>query len=171
MLNLIVAISKNHVIGHKGTLPWSFPEDLQRFKRITMGSTLIMGRKTHESIGRALPGRRNLVVSRTLTNAPAGVELVRNITEAITLALDVPDGQPTPEMFVIGGASIYTAALPLVQRVYLTEVGLTVEGDTTLRLDLSGFTETHRRSGGTGELTFVTYERTSSRPKSTTNPS
>lgn len=172
MLNLILAVAKNGVIGHKGKLPWDFPEDLQRFKRITSGHTVIMGRKTYDSIGRALPNRRNIVVSASLMEAPPGVELATSFDHAMKLAIPAKaSGAPDPEVFVIGGASLYTAALQHAGRIYLTEIDVSPEGDVHFRPNLTGFEEKARVGGVRPEVTYFVYERTSSLPKSDENPS
>ncbi len=171
MLNLILAVAKNDVIGNKGKLPWDFPEDLQRFKRITNGHTLIMGRLTYESLGRALPNRRNIVVSSTLPEAPSGTELARTLPEALTLAFPtVPKDSPEREVFVIGGASLYKEAMPRADRIYLTEIDLSPEGDVRFRPNLTGFELKAQVGGVRPEVTYFVYERTSSRPNSAENP-
>ena len=120
-VSLIAAVARNGVIGRDGRMPWHLPEDLKRFKALTMGHALLMGRKTHESIGRPLPGRRNIVVSRSLAEAPAGCELARS--------LDVATAGPGPVM-LIGGGELYAQALPRAQRMELTLVDAAPEGDT-----------------------------------------
>jgi dihydrofolate reductase len=123
-VSIVVAVSDNGVIGVKNQLPWRIPADLARFKRITMGNTLIMGRKTFESIGRALPGRTSIVVTRDPSfRAPDGVVVVHGVDEAIARA-------PGPEIFVIGGGEIYDLLLPSTDRIYLTRVHGRFEGDT-----------------------------------------
>lgn len=122
--SLIVARARNGVIGRDNALPWRLPADLAFFKRTTMGAPIVMGRKTWESIGRPLPGRPNIVVSRTLANLPPGVVVAPDLASAFAAAA------PADEVFVIGGAQLYAEALPLVDRIYVTEVGADVEGDT-----------------------------------------
>lgn len=123
-LSIIVAIAKGGVIGKQGGLPWYLPAELAYFKQMTMGHPIIMGRKTHESIKRALPGRENIVITRDNTYTPAeGVEVVHSLEEA----LEKVKGQD--EAFIIGGAEIYSQALPLVNRLYVTQVDAEVEGD------------------------------------------
>jgi len=125
-LELIAAVAANGVIGRDGQLPWHLPDDLRRFKSLTMGHPIIMGRRTFESIGRALPGRQSIVVSTTLANPPAdGVELAESFDRAIDLAARYE--QPS---FVIGGAALYAAALPRVDVLHLTELNDPIEGDT-----------------------------------------
>jgi dihydrofolate reductase len=121
-ISLIAAIGKNGVIGRGREIPWRLPADQQRFKQLTLGRPLIMGRKTHESIGRPLPGRRNIIVSRQPGYAADGCEVAASLEQALTLAGD-------GEVFVIGGADLYRAALPIADRLYLTWVDLAPEGD------------------------------------------
>ena len=123
-LSIIVAMSENRVIGRDGDLPWHLSADLKRFKRLTMGHPILMGRKTYESIGRPLPGRRSIVISRQADYRPEGVDVAGSLPTAIELCGDVD------EAFIIGGASIYEQALPLANRLHLTQVLATVEGDT-----------------------------------------
>ena len=122
-LLLIVAIAKNRVIGYENKMPWHLPAELQYFKRITMGHPIIMGRKTFESIGRPLPGRQNIVVSRNTGFTATGVEVTHSIDEAIALTAGA-------DAFVIGGAMLYIEALPRADKLYVTEVDATPEGDT-----------------------------------------
>ena len=125
-LELVAALAANGVIGREGQLPWHLPDDLRHFKHLTLGHAIIRGRRTHESLGKALPGRQNIVVSQTLAAAPhAEVELARSLDEAVVLAAKSP-----PPAFVIGGAVLYAAALPRVQVMHLTELEAAVEGDT-----------------------------------------
>jgi len=152
-LAIVVAIGDGGVIGKAGALPWRIPEDLQHFKRTTMGHAIIMGRKTHASIGRPLAGRRNIVVSRTADGFD-GCETARSLEEAVALARTT-DEEPR----VIGGAAVYEAALPLATRIFLTEVGGAHEGDTFFHLSRDGWRETSRRAAETPGVTFVTLER------------
>lgn len=122
-LSLIAAMANERVIGRDNTLPWRLPEDLQHFKRTTLGKPVIMGRKTWESLGRPLPGRRNIVVSRNPDYLPVGGELVSSLEAAMAATADVD------EAFVIGGADLYRQALPLAQRIYLTEIAGDYAGD------------------------------------------
>jgi dihydrofolate reductase len=125
-LSLIVAMSWNRVIGRDGGLPWHLSADLQHFKRLTIGHTIIMGRKTFDSIGRVLPGRVSVVITRQSDFHPPGVLVARDWDEAIGIAKD----QRTDEAFVIGGEQIFQMALPYVTRLYVTEVQADVSGDT-----------------------------------------
>ncbi|MGD8326049.1 MAG: dihydrofolate reductase [Sphingomonadales bacterium] len=123
-ISLIVACAHDHVIGYQGGMPWHLPADLQYFKHITMGKPIIMGSTTHKSIGRPLPGRRNIVISRNPDFEAPGCEVAHSIGDAIAKA------GPVEEIMVIGGAKIYALALPLAHRIYLTEIDLSCEGDT-----------------------------------------
>ena len=120
---LIAAVSDNNVIGRGNALPWRIPEDLARFKALTLGSTLVMGRKTFESIGRPLPGRKTLVLTRRADFAAPGVLVAHDGPAAIALA----EG---PHAFVVGGADIYELFLPLASKLFLTRVHAVYEGDT-----------------------------------------
>jgi dihydrofolate reductase len=123
-LSLIVAMGSNRVIGAKGKIPWHLPNELQLFKRVTMGHHIIMGRKTHESIGRLLPGRTTVIVTRQQDYAVTGAVVAHSLDEALShCAAD-------SEIFVIGGGELYREALPRADRVYLTVVEAAPEGDT-----------------------------------------
>jgi dihydrofolate reductase len=124
--SLIVARAHNGVIGRDNALPWRLPADLAFFKRTTMGHPIIMGRRTWQSIGRALPGRRSIVVSRTLAGSGADVVVVPSLADAWQAAA------PAGEAFVIGGARLFAEALPEADRIYLTEVDGDVEGDVSI---------------------------------------
>lgn len=135
-VSLIVAMGAGRVIGRDNALPWHLPADLQHFRALTRGKPVIMGRKTHESIGRPLPKRRNIVVSRNPSYRAEGCEVVGSLREALALA------PPCEEAMVIGGASLYTEALPLADRLYITEVHGSFEGDTFFpAIDPSKWTE------------------------------
>lgn len=124
MISLIVAHDKNRVIGYENDMPWHLPGDLQYFKETTMGKPIIMGRKTFESIGRPLPGRRNIVITRNASYSADGIEVVGSLDEALTLVNGVP------EVMVIGGEQIFTQALPLADRLYITLIDHEFHGDT-----------------------------------------
>jgi dihydrofolate reductase len=155
-LALIFAVARNGVIGRGGQLPWRIPEDLAHFKRTTMGHAILMGRKTWEETRRPLPGRRNVIITRTPGFEAPGCEVVASLEEAIALARTT---DPLP--FVIGGAEIFRLALPLATVIHLTEIDRDVEGDTFFHLDRTGFVETARRKGETPDVSFVTLERSS----------
>lgn len=124
MISVIVAVAQNGVIGGGNTLLWHISEDLRRFKSITMGHPVIMGRRTFESVGRPLPGRTNVVVSRREDYTPEGVTVVRSLEEAFAL---FPQEE---EIFVTGGGQIYAQAMPLADKLYLTTVEEDYDGDT-----------------------------------------
>ena len=123
LVTLIVAVADNGVIGRANSLPWHLPEDLKRFKRLTMGKPMIMGRKTFESIGKPLPGRLNIVVTRDTNYRREGVEVVSGMDEALEAAAGAP------EVMVIGGAELFRAFLPRAGRLHLTRVHGKIEGD------------------------------------------
>lgn len=120
-LSAIVAMAKNRVIGANGTLPWHLPEDLKFFKKTTLGGVLVMGRKTYDSVGRPLPGRETIVVSRSAT-AIAGVKVVNDPHAVLELDTDKP-------IWIVGGAEIYRQLLPYCSELFITRVNLEVEGD------------------------------------------
>ena len=152
-VSLVVAIAQNGVIGRDGGLPWHLPEDLRHFRRVTTGHAIIMGRKTWDSIGRPLPKRRSIVVSRQPALRLDGAEVAGSLDEALALA-----AQTDPEPMVIGGASMYEAALPRADRIYLTEVLEDAEGDVRFPLlDRSVWREIDRRE--IEGATFLTLER------------
>ena len=153
-LALIVAVSRNGVIGHDGGLPWHISEDLKHFKRTTIGHAIIMGRRTHESIGRALPSRRNIVVTRRPGAEFADCEVATSLPAAVALARS---SDPLP--FVIGGASLYQEALPHATEIHLTAIDDDFEGDTTLSIDLNDFDEVESRPGETRGVTFRLLRR------------
>lgn len=126
---LIAAFSQNRVVGINNSLPWHLPEDLKYFKRTTSGKAIIMGRKTYESIGRPLPNRTNIVVSRNPDFSAEGVVTVDSLESAIEHAESVNLINGVDEVMVIGGAAIYEAALPMADRLYVTHVHANVDGD------------------------------------------
>lgn len=158
-ITLIAAVARNGVIGRDGKIPWRIPGDLPRFKRLTMGHPLIMGRKTWESLGRPLPGRRNFVISRTRGFAPAGAEVFASLGAALAACADAP------EAFVIGGTEAYREALALADRLLLTEIDADIEGDAHFPpFDRSDWRETAREPHAADadcpfSYAYVTYER------------
>ena len=146
-------------------MPWHLPEDLRYFKRVTLGKPIVMGRKTFESIGRALPGRANIVISRNAAYLAEGVHVVASLDEALQLAEDIAANDAVDELMVIGGAQIYTEALLRADRLYYTAVHCSVDGDAYLpKIDWTVWRETsretHRAAGpDTFDYTFLTYER------------
>jgi dihydrofolate reductase len=157
----VVAVADNGVIGRAGRLPWHLPDDLRHFKAVTLGKPLLMGRRTFESIGRALPGRRNLVLSHQVPAAApvAGVEYVGSFEQARVLTAEAT------ELCVIGGAALYALALPRAARLYLTAVHASPEGDTWFPMaELRGWREIARREHPADErhahaMSFLTLER------------
>jgi dihydrofolate reductase len=122
-MSIIVAMARNRVIGRDGGMPWHLPADLERFKALTMGKPIIMGRKTFESLGRILPGRRHIVISRGRDYKAPGAEVVGNLDTALKAA------EGAEEAFVIGGAEIFREALPLADCLYITSIDAEIEGD------------------------------------------
>lgn len=123
IVTLVVAYARNRTIGRDNALPWKLPGDLAHFKRTTLGAPIVMGRKTWESLGRPLPGRTNIVISRDSAYAATGAHVVTSLEQAVAQAGDVP------EVFVIGGAQIYAQTLPQADRIVATEVAADVDGD------------------------------------------
>lgn len=149
---LIAALSENGTIGDKGKIPWHISADLKRFKQVTMGHPVIMGRKTFESIGKPLPGRRNIVLTRDASRPlPDGVEQFTDLRAALQTCSD-------ETVFFIGGAQVYREALPLADALFLTHVHKRVDGDTRFpEFDRSQWIEVARQD--TEECSFVEYAR------------
>ncbi len=124
VLSMIVAHANNRIIGKDNDMPWHLPADLAYFKKTTLGKPIIMGRKTFESIGRPLPGRQNIVISRDVNYQASGVDVVSSVENALLKAGDVE------EVMVIGGGAIYAHCLPAAQRLYITHIDANVDGDT-----------------------------------------
>jgi len=161
---MIAALSRNRVIGVENQLPWYLPEDLRFFKRMTQAKPLVMGRKTFASIGRALPGRLNIVVTRNRDFTHEGVRVCHDLESALRLADHQATIDGVEEIMVMGGAEIYAQALPYTSRVYLTEVDIEVEGDAHFpALDMTEWQEVQRVAGepaeGQPNYDFVYYER------------
>lgn len=158
-ITLITAYAHNRVIGKNNQMPWHLPEDLAHFKRTTLGAPVIMGRHTWDSLGRPLPGRRNIVISRNPTLHLIGAETVHSLQDAIDLC------QTAQEIFIIGGAQIYAQALPLAQRLVITEIDDTVDGDTFFpEFDVREWQEISRerhqaQSPNQFFFSFVEYQR------------
>ena len=154
---LIAAVAKNGVIGADGALPWRLPEDLKHFRKLMLGHPVIMGRRTWESLGKPLPGRENIVISRRPGFEAPGASVAASVAAAIALCA----GEPLA--FVIGGAEIYAAALPIADRLVLTEIDRDYEGDTRFpdwdrKNWRASRKETHTAAGGV-RFDFVLYER------------
>jgi len=156
-ISMIVARSRNHVIGRDNQMPWKISADLQFFKRVTMGHPVIMGRKTWESIGRPLPGRRNIVVSRNASYELTGAELVGSLDEALDSLSDFQ------RVFVIGGEQLFKQAFDKADRLYITEIDLDInDGDTFFEVpNPTLWKEVERTPGVEGDTTFnfITLER------------
>ena len=154
---MIVARSRNHVIGRDNQMPWKISADLQFFKRVTMGHPVVMGRKTWESIGRPLPGRRNIVVSRNAQLQLTGAEVAGSLDEALDRLSE------SSRVFVIGGEQLFKQAFGKADRLYITEIEMDVEGgDTFFEVpDQASWKEIERTPGSEGNITFhfVTLER------------
>jgi dihydrofolate reductase len=159
LITLIVAVADNGVIGRDNTLPWHLPEDLKRFKRLTMGKPIVMGRKTFESIGKPLPGRQNIVVTRDANYRREGVTVVNDAKSALRAAGAVP------EIMVIGGAELFRALLPRARRIHLTRVHGEIEGDVMWpALDDREWSVVEREAHAADErhryaMTFEVWER------------
>lgn len=130
VLSIVVAASENNVIGRDNDMPWKLSTDLKRFKALTLGKPVIMGRKTWASIGRPLPGRPNIVVTRDPAFTAEGAQIVNSLEEAIELGRKLVAELGVDEVCIIGGGNIYAQALPLADRVHLTRVLATIDGDT-----------------------------------------
>lgn len=156
-ISIIAAIGKNRELGKQNTLIWRISDDLKRFKTLTTGHPIIMGRKTYESIGRPLPGRTNIVISQSMTTQE-GITVVSSLSDALGVAM----GIDREEVFVIGGAQVYKEALPLADRIYLTLIEETDPNADAFFPDYSEFTmilneEKHHDS--TPQYTWITLER------------
>jgi len=157
-ITIVVARARNGVIGRDGTLPWHIPADLKRFKALTMGSAMVMGRKTFESLPGLLPGRRHIVLTRDRRWQAEGAEVVHDVDSALALAGDAP-------LSVIGGAEIFALFLPVADRIELTEVLADVPGDTVMPdpQDGGGWLEVdrddHPAEGKRPAFRFVTLDR------------
>jgi dihydrofolate reductase len=149
-ISMIVARTRNLVIGKENKIPWKISADLQFFKKVTMGYPIIMGRKTWESIGRPLPGRRNIVVSRNTSYSAVGAELVSSLEQALDSLKEFK------RVFVIGGQQLFNQAFPLADELFITEIELQVEGDTYFEIpDPSNWQEIDRVQEKEGEIEFA----------------
>ena len=152
-ISLIVAMASNRVIGLNNKMPWHLSADLKKFKQITMGSPILMGRKTYESIGRPLPGRTNIIISRNTIYQPAGCLVFNTIETALEAAC-----KQTPELCIIGGSELYKALLPLADKLYLTLINQAVEGDTYFpEIDWNDWTEITREDINADTTTPFSY--------------
>lgn len=156
MISLLVAASQNGIIGANNKLPWHLPADLKRFKQLTLGHPIIMGRKTFDSIGKPLPGRTNIVITRQKGTLCCGTTVANSLEEAMLLC------ENEKETFIIGGAEIFKQALPFTDRIYLTTIHKDFEGDTRLfDIDPAAWKETSREDAFSDPLphSFITLER------------
>lgn len=157
IISLIVAIAKNRVIGFNNTLPWHLPEDLKHFKALTTGHHIIMGRKTYESLGRLLPNRVTVIVTRNKSYKVEGALVVHSLQDAIQLCKN------DDEVFIIGGAELYKDGLQVANQLYITEVDLKVQGDAFFpEFDLNEWQETVRTAHVNEQglaFNYVIYER------------
>ena len=158
-ITIIAAMDRNRLIGDGDRLPWRLPADLRRFKSLTMGKPIVMGRRTHESIGRALPGRRNIVLSRDPGYRAPGCEVVSSLEDALELARDAE------ELMIVGGAELYAQALPRAERLYLTLLDASFSGDAWFpEFDEHAWRETFREDheaepGSPFPYSFIDLER------------
>ena len=159
MISIIVAVAHNGVIGGKNAMPWHISEDLKRFKAITSGHPVVMGRKTFESLGKPLPNRRNVIITRNHDYRVPGAETAASLEEALSLFA------PSEDVFIIGGGEIYRQALPFADRMYITWVLADIDGDTTFpEFDPCDWKATFSERHEHGEkfplpFEFVNYER------------
>ena len=159
-ISAIVAIASNGAIGKGNDLIWRLPNDLKYFKKITSGHHIIMGRKNYESIGRPLPNRTNVVITRNESYREKGVEVCHSLEGALKIA----EANGETEVFIIGGAQIYEMAMPIIDTLYLTEVHQEFEGDVFFQPDLSHWKEISREDHQADDkhlcnYSFVTYQR------------
>ncbi len=158
-ISLIVAVAENGIIGTGGTMPWHITEDFRHFKEITLGHSVIMGRKTYESIGRPLPRRRNIVITRNAELRIEDCEMASSLERALAMC----EGEE--EVFIIGGGEIYRQAMPLAHKLYITHVGISAEGDTRFpEIDPTIWREVSREEFTRGKefehpFSFVDYEK------------
>jgi dihydrofolate reductase len=154
-ITLVAAVARNGVIGATGALPWHIPGDLRHFKELTLDHAMIMGRRTFDSIGRALPGRRTIVVTRDNAWGPPGVEVAHSLEEALATAGSGPVGPP---VMVVGGGEIFRQVMPLADRLEITEVHAEAAGDTHFpAIDPANWTEVSRDEHDGYD--FVSYAR------------
>lgn len=162
---LVVAVAENGIIGQRNEIPWRLKADLQRFKAITIGKPIVMGRKTFDSLRRPLSGRTNIVITRDLGFTAAGALVTRSLADALAIAKGDALRRSVAEIAVIGGAEIYNASMPVADRLEVTEVHATVDGDTVFPpIDLLIWHEIARcrnkaAAGDTADHSYVTYRR------------
>lgn len=160
MISIIAAASTNNVIGSRGGLPWKLSDDLRRFKKLTLGKPIIMGRLTWESIGRPLPGRQNIIITRQADFAAPGCDVVASTTAAVEIAGDVE------ETMIIGGSQIFESFLPMAQRLHITRVHAEIDGDVFFpEIDVRSWQLVSSEEHGADAsneypFAFMSYERT-----------
>jgi len=158
-ISIIAAMSANRAIGLENRLPWNLPDDLKRFKALTMNHHIVMGRKTYDSIGKPLPGRDTVIVTRNMDYAVPGCVAVNSLDAALTVSFS------DAEVFFVGGADLYRQVLPIANRIYLTEIRRVFDGDAFFpEFDMRQWSETsreqHRTEGDNGfEYHYVIYDR------------
>jgi dihydrofolate reductase len=154
IISIIAAMAENRVIGRDGAIPWDIPADLQRFRDLTMGHPVVMGRKTFAAIGRPLPGRENIILTRQPGYRAEGCRVAPSLEEALAACTGAD------EVFICGGEDIYRQALPLADRIYLTVIHRECAGDTFFPPIPAEFVETERTEAGNGSpCTFILYQR------------
>ena len=164
-LVLVAAVARNGIIGANGRLPWRLSSDLKRFKALTWGKPLVMGRKTFASIGRALPGRETIVVTRDAAFAPPGVSVVHKLDAALDLAAERASATGADDIVIAGGSEIYAQTIARARRLFITEVALDAQGETRFPpIDPREWLEIRRETGERGprddaDFAFVEYER------------
>ena len=169
IISLIAGIGKNNELGKNNQLLWQLPADMKYFREQTSGHTVIMGRKTFESIGRPLPKRKNIVITRDTNYRAEGVDVVHSLEEALQIAAleqgrGFEENQDEVEIFIIGGADIYTQAMPKAQKLYITRVGANFDADTYFPAIGSEWRETSKEEHSPDDdhaypYTFITYQR------------
>lgn len=163
IISLIAAVEKNNVIGGSNTLLWNLPADMKHFREITSGHTVIMGRKTYESIGKPLPDRKNIVITRDINYFKAGIDIVGSLDEALRIASleqgkEFEENQDKVEVFIIGGGEIYRQAIDKSNKLYITEVHQDFEGDTLFpEIDKGIWREVHRQDCEPDEKNNIPY--------------
>ena len=157
MISLIVAVSKNNVIGNNGTIPWKISGEQKRFKELTTGKTIIMGRKSFQEIGRPLPNRRTIVISNTESIEADNCRTVKSLIKGLELV------KVEMEVFVVGGGQVYKEALPLAEKIYITVIDKIIEGNVYFpQIDKEEFVITYEEKiDGEIPYTYYTYERKS----------
>ncbi|MCW8833479.1 MAG: type 3 dihydrofolate reductase [Colwellia sp.] len=164
-LSMIVATADNNIIGKDNDMPWHLPADLAYFKKVTLGKPIIMGRKTYESIGRPLPGRRNIVISRDESYQAQGIDTVTSVEQALAMFDGSNGSEAVDEIMVIGGGAIYQHCLPKADRLYVTHINAKIDGDTQFPQYDDGswqkVSSEHRHSDEENayDLDFCVYQR------------